>query len=186
VQTSKNRPNDHTPFEGDYHDNPACLRRRPDLSVVIVNWNTKSMLRDCLVSLFRSGVNAALEVFVVDNGSSDGSPDMVEAEFPSVKLIRNDRNMGFAAANNQALRLATGRHAAAQFRHARPSGRDRRIGRLHGPQSACRRHGLPGPQCRRHGADHLQPFPDTHQSRPPHDGTVQGAGPSSGEALPDG
>jgi GT2 family glycosyltransferase len=82
----------------------------PDLSVIIVNWNTQSMLRDCLVSLFRSGVNAALEVFVVDNGSSDGSPAMMEAEFPSVILIRNDRNMGFAAANNQALRVASGRH----------------------------------------------------------------------------
>ena len=84
--------------------------RPPDLSVVIVNWNTIGMLRDCLGSLFASGVKASLEVFVVDNASSDGSPDMVEAEFPSVKLIRNTRNMGFAAANNQALRLAKGRH----------------------------------------------------------------------------
>lgn len=84
--------------------------RPPDLSVVIVNWNTLAMLRDCLDSLFGSGVTASLEVFVVDNGSTDGSPGMVEAEFPSVKLIRNTRNMGFAAANNQALRIAKGRH----------------------------------------------------------------------------
>jgi GT2 family glycosyltransferase len=82
----------------------------PDLSVVIVSWNTQSMLRDCLASLYNSGVRAALEVFVVDNGSADGSPDMVANEFPAVKLIRNDLNTGFAAANNQALRIATGRH----------------------------------------------------------------------------
>jgi GT2 family glycosyltransferase len=88
----------------------GTIRSRPDLSVVIVNWNTQSMLRDCLESLFDSGTRATLEVFVVDNGSIDGSPEMVEAEFPSVILIRNDRNMGFAAANNQALRQATGRH----------------------------------------------------------------------------
>ena len=88
----------------------GMIEPRPDLSVVIVNWNTRSMLQDCLDSLFGSGARATLEVFVVDNGSSDGSPDMVEAEFPSVKLIRNGRNAGFAAANNQALRLATGRH----------------------------------------------------------------------------
>ena len=84
--------------------------RPPDLSVIIVSWNTQSMLRDCLESLFGSGVTAALEIFVVDNGSTDGSPEMVAAEFSSVKLIRNDRNTGFAAANNQALRVAKGRH----------------------------------------------------------------------------
>lgn len=89
---------------------PAMREAPPDLSVVIVSWNTQSMLRDCLASLYNSGVRAALEVFVVDNGSADGSPDMVANEFPAVKLIRNDLNTGFAAANNQALRIATGRH----------------------------------------------------------------------------
>lgn len=88
----------------------ATLELRPDLSVIIVNWNTKSMLQDCLESLFASGAHASLEVFVVDNASSDGSPEMVAATFPAVRLIRNDRNAGFAAANNQALRLAAGRH----------------------------------------------------------------------------
>lgn len=83
---------------------------RPDLSIIIVNWNTQKMLHDCLHSLFESGASANLEVFVVDNGSHDGSPEMVEASFPSVRLIRNAHNAGFAAANNQAIRLATGRH----------------------------------------------------------------------------
>lgn len=82
----------------------------PDLSIIVVSWNTQSMLRDCLDSLFACAAAAVLEVFVVDNGSSDGSPEMVEEEFPTVKLIGNERNLGFAAANNQALRLATGRH----------------------------------------------------------------------------
>lgn len=82
----------------------------PDLSVIIVNWNTQAMLRDCLESLFGSGAGARLETFVVDNGSTDGSPEMVAREFPEVRLIRNATNTGFAAANNQALRLAQGRH----------------------------------------------------------------------------
>lgn len=88
----------------------AMPELRPDLSVIIINWNTKVMLRDCLESLFDSAPTSTLEVFVVDNASSDGSPDMVADEFPHVKLIRNGRNMGFAAANNQALRIARGRH----------------------------------------------------------------------------
>lgn len=82
----------------------------PDLSIIIVSWNTLGLLRDCLESLFDSQPSADLEVFVVDNGSQDGSPDMVEARFPTVKLIRNTDNAGFAAANNQAIRLAAGRH----------------------------------------------------------------------------
>ena len=88
----------------------GTIEVRPDLSVVIVSWNTQSMLRDCLESLFESGTQSTLEVFVVDNGSTDGSPEMVEAEFPTVALIRNSDNRGFAAANNQALRVAKGRH----------------------------------------------------------------------------
>lgn len=83
---------------------------RPDLTIIIVSWNTQMLLRDCLASLFNTGAQARLEVFVVDNDSRDGSPDMVAAEFPTVKLIRNASNAGFAAANNQAIRMARGRH----------------------------------------------------------------------------
>ena len=82
----------------------------PDLSIIIVSWNTLGLLRDCLESLFESRPASDLEVFVVDNGSHDGSPDMVESRFPAVRLIRNTDNAGFAAANNQAIKLATGRH----------------------------------------------------------------------------
>ncbi len=95
-------------------DTPALLPRRrsqtaPDVSVCIVNWNGRDVLRDCLRSLSRrQGVR--LEVIVVDNGSSDGSADMVAAEFPRVRLLRNVENHGFARANNQAAAWASGRY----------------------------------------------------------------------------
>jgi GT2 family glycosyltransferase len=82
-----------------------------DLSIVIVNWNTVAMLRDCLASTFAGLGGLAAEIYVVDNASVDGSADMVAAEFPMVLLIRNAENRGFAVANNQALRQARGRHA---------------------------------------------------------------------------
>lgn len=76
-------------------------------SVVIVSWNTREMLRECLESLFAQ-TRTPVEVFVVDNHSSDGSAAMVRARFPHVRLIANDENLGFAAANNQALERTTG------------------------------------------------------------------------------
>ncbi len=80
-----------------------------DLSIVILNYNTLEHLRVCLLglqvegSLSRSGGSVEAEVIVVDNASSDGSADMVAAEFPWVRLIRSPRNGGFAFGNNQAL-----------------------------------------------------------------------------------
>jgi GT2 family glycosyltransferase len=82
-----------------------------DVSVVVVNWNTRDFLRECLQSVHRETTDVTFEVFVVDNASGDGSAEMVRAEFPSVHLIANEENRGFAAANNQALRLARGRYA---------------------------------------------------------------------------
>jgi GT2 family glycosyltransferase len=88
---------------------PARARTAPDVTVCIVNWNGREVLRDCLRSLARpQGVR--LEVVVVDNGSSDGSADMVAAEFPRVRLIRNGDNRGFSRANNQAAARARGRY----------------------------------------------------------------------------
>jgi GT2 family glycosyltransferase len=78
------------------------------LSVIIVSWNTKDLLRACLSSLHKEIAALEAEVFVVDNDSSDGSAAMVAAQFNSVKLIANATNRGFAAANNQALALASG------------------------------------------------------------------------------
>lgn len=77
------------------------------VSIVIVNWNTRDILRDCLISIARE-TQQPHEVIVVDNASSDGSADLVRDEFPDVRLIANDANRGFAAANNQGLEIARG------------------------------------------------------------------------------
>jgi N-acetylglucosaminyl-diphospho-decaprenol L-rhamnosyltransferase len=74
-----------------------------DVSVVVVSYNTCALLRACLQSVYASTLRPR-EVFVVDNGSTDGSPAMVAAEFPHVLLTPLDRNLGFSAANNVALR----------------------------------------------------------------------------------
>ncbi len=79
-----------------------------DVTVVVVSLNTRELLAACLRSVNES-IGARFEVFVVDNGSSDGSPEMVEREFPAVRLIRNASNRGFAAANNVAIPMAAGR-----------------------------------------------------------------------------
>lgn len=78
------------------------------LSVVIVSWNTCALLRACLDSVFAYIPRAAFEVFVVDNASSDGSPEMVAREFPRVRLIANRENRGFAGGNNQAIEQCSG------------------------------------------------------------------------------
>lgn len=86
------------------------------LSVVIVNYNVKYFLEQCLESVYNSNLNLLegtdktleLEVFVVDNASVDGSVEMVKEKYPQVRLIANTDNVGFAKANNQALRIATG------------------------------------------------------------------------------
>ena len=83
---------------------------RPDISVVIPSWNTLGLTRDCLNSLVRQDHGCRLEVVVVDNGSHDGSPDMIEREFPEVVLIRNERNEYFSKACNQGAAVATGRY----------------------------------------------------------------------------
>jgi GT2 family glycosyltransferase len=79
-----------------------------DLSIIIVSWNVRDKLRENLSRLFLSQTNFKFEVFVVDNASSDSTVQMIEKDFPEVKLIVNDKNLGFSAANNQALRLASG------------------------------------------------------------------------------
>ena len=77
---------------------------RPELGIAIVSHNTRGCLRECLRSLRDRPPGTPHRVTVVDNASTDGSADMVEAEFPAVNLICNAENRGFAAANNQALR----------------------------------------------------------------------------------
>jgi N-acetylglucosaminyl-diphospho-decaprenol L-rhamnosyltransferase len=80
------------------------------LSVVIVSYNTRDLLRDCLRSIFDSLCELSVAVWVVDNASADGSAAMVAAEFPHVRLLARDDNLGFARANNLALKQASGRY----------------------------------------------------------------------------
>ncbi|HMD84904.1 MAG TPA: glycosyltransferase family 2 protein [Terriglobia bacterium] len=81
-----------------------------DISVVIVGWNTKLYLEQCLDSLAAAPPRRSMEIIVVDNASTDGTPEMIEARFPGVKLIRSGENLGFAKANNLAIRQCRGRY----------------------------------------------------------------------------
>src|SRR5690606_13913442 len=81
-----------------------------DLTVIIVNYNVSYFLEQCLHSVLRASENMDCEVFVIDNDSVDGSVEMVRQKFPWVKLIANKENLGFSKANNQAMRIATGRY----------------------------------------------------------------------------
>lgn len=81
-----------------------------DLSVIIVSYNVRHFLEQCLLSVRKASAGIACEVFVVDNNSADGSCSMVAGEFPEVKLKMNRENRGFSAANNQALKEALGRY----------------------------------------------------------------------------
>jgi GT2 family glycosyltransferase len=81
-----------------------------DLSIIIVSWNVKDRLRNCLRSIFANLGNLSAEIFVVDNASDDGSKEMVQIEFPQVKLMTNDTNAGFSKANNQAIKASSGKY----------------------------------------------------------------------------
>jgi GT2 family glycosyltransferase len=88
----------------------------PPVTVIVVNWNRREFLRECLVSLGKqvtyAGSPFPVEIIVVDNGSGDGSPELVMSEFPAVRLIRNRVNRGFCAANNQGIAAARGSRIA--------------------------------------------------------------------------
>ncbi|AQT69453.1 N-acetylglucosaminyl-diphospho-decaprenol L-rhamnosyltransferase [Anaerohalosphaera lusitana] len=81
-----------------------------DLSIIIVSWNTKQVLHDCLESVYQQTAGVDFEVIVVDNASSDGSPHMVAHNFPQATLVSNEDNRGFAAANNQGIQKASGEY----------------------------------------------------------------------------
>lgn len=81
-----------------------------DLSVIIVNYNVKHFVEQCLHSVFNASKNLNIEVFVVDNNSVDGSVPFIKQKFPLVKLIENKSNTGFSVANNQAIKVSTGKY----------------------------------------------------------------------------
>lgn len=80
------------------------------LSVIIVNYNVRHFLEQCLHSVFKAAQQVKTEVIVVDNNSVDGSCHMVKDKFPQVKLIENKENLGFSTANNQAIVMASGEY----------------------------------------------------------------------------
>ena len=80
----------------------------PDVSMVVVSSNSNDLLRDCLQTLKREAGDITYETLVVDNASRDGSADMLQQEFPAVRLVRSPVNLGFAAGNNRAFHMAQG------------------------------------------------------------------------------
>jgi GT2 family glycosyltransferase len=79
-----------------------------DLSIIIVSYNTKKILKDCINAVIETTMNKEYEIIVVDNASTDGSVEMIETDFADITIIKNTENLGFAKANNQAMRTAKG------------------------------------------------------------------------------
>ncbi len=82
-----------------------------DISIIIVNWNTKDLLVDCISSIFATTHDLTFEIWVVDNGSTDGSVDIIKKLSPQIHIIQNQQNLGFAKACNQAIRQINSRYA---------------------------------------------------------------------------
>lgn len=81
-----------------------------DVSIIIVNWNTKKLLYNCISSIYEHTGSVDCEIIVVDNASEDGSAEMIKTNYPGVILIENCENKGFAAGNNLGISIATGRY----------------------------------------------------------------------------
>ncbi|MBE0429765.1 MAG: glycosyltransferase family 2 protein [Thermoleophilia bacterium] len=98
---------------GSIDDNAAGRRKDPsDLSIVIVNWNTRDMLRECLELIPAAVGDLSYEIVIVDNGSADGSVSMIREDFSSAVLIENSDNIGFPKAVNQGISASGGRYLA--------------------------------------------------------------------------
>lgn len=82
-----------------------------DISIIVVSFNTKGLLLDCLASIFETVNGISFEVWVVDNNSTDGTVEAIRERYPDIKIIKNTKNLGFAAANNQAFRQMNGDYA---------------------------------------------------------------------------
>ena len=102
------RTKSHENIQSSLHSNHTTFKY--DVSVIIVNYNTRELLKNCLDSLYAQTKEISFEVLVSDNGSKDGSLDMVKTNFPQVKIIDNNENLGFGAANNRGLAQASGKY----------------------------------------------------------------------------
>ena len=83
---------------------------KKDVSIILVNYKTKDLTRNCINSIVEKTQNLSYEIFVVDNDSQDGTCEMIKTEFPWVKLIENPKNSGFGAANNLAIRQSSSKY----------------------------------------------------------------------------
>lgn len=81
-----------------------------DVSIIIVNWNSVDFLRQCLLSIYRSTADIDFEIITIDNASFDGCKEMLNQEFPQVRFIQSEKNLGFANANNVAFKMSRGRN----------------------------------------------------------------------------
>ena len=81
-----------------------------DVSIIIVNYNTKNLIKNCIDSIYEKTKDIKFEIIVSDNGSVDGSIEMIKSAFPNVILIENNANLGFGAANNRGLKIAKGKY----------------------------------------------------------------------------
>jgi GT2 family glycosyltransferase len=79
-----------------------------DLSIICVNWNSITYLRDCIASIYQNRPKSVFEIIVVDNASPEGGIETLQCEFPEVKIIINTQNVGFAGANNVGFRASSG------------------------------------------------------------------------------
>lgn len=91
-------------------DRNSARNSMPDLSIIIISYNAKDALRECLQKAYSTEGKFTKEIIVIDNKSTDGSYEMVKHDFPSTIAVRNHSNVGFAAANNQGIKIAKGRY----------------------------------------------------------------------------
>lgn len=89
---------------------PMTTPERPDVSIVYTNWNTRDMMRDCIASVKEKSEGFTYEIIVVDDGSTDGSVDMLRSEFPEVVVLENGKNIGVAKSYNKGVAVARGRY----------------------------------------------------------------------------
>ncbi len=95
----------------------------PELSIVIVSYNCRTLLRDCLTSIPQAAGGLSHEIILIDNNSEDGTPALIQKQFPHVRLVRNPANRGFARATNQGLIMSTGQYILLLNPDAIPGGR---------------------------------------------------------------
>ncbi len=85
-------------------------RAIPDMSIVLVCWNNKAYLEPCLQSLYGANLASSFDIVVVDNGSTDGSQEMLREHYPEIQMIQNDHNVGLGKASNQGIEATSSRH----------------------------------------------------------------------------